>query len=243
MLPQDTGEPTTLGQREPVGGVNGVQASAVDDARSQGTPAPEPVSIPDGQERPLDGKRELRAALRGDVRAFAALVRKLSWWLSARYALRSATSTGRWVKTEGRPVVRNGGIFTIGERAYFVSTIVRSEFVIYRGGRLEIGARTFVNYGCSIAVQKHISIGSDCLIGPYVNILDNQYHSLLDRTASPPSQQVIIGNNVWIGTRAIILPGVTIGDHAVIGAGAVVTRDVPARSVAAGNPARVLRTF
>ena len=74
-------------------------------------------------------------------------------------------------------------------------------------------------------------------------MIDNAYHDLDDHSITPPSRPIIVGDNVWIGTRAIILPGVTIGDGAVIGAGAVVTKDVPARSVAAGNPARILRTL
>lgn len=241
MLPQDIADSEAL---DPVASVNGgSQPSARDEQPPIAETEAQPAILSADHERPLDGKRELRAAMRGDVRALGALLRKLSWWLTARSALRKATSVGRWVKAEGRPVVRNGGTFIVGDRAYLVSTIVRSEFVIYPGARLEIGARSFVNYGCSLAAHERIVIGKDCLIGPYVNILDNEYHSLLDHSKRPPSKHVVIGDNVWIGTRAIILPGVTIGDYAVIGAGAVVTHDVPARSVAAGNPARVLRTF
>ncbi|MSP43448.1 MAG: CatB-related O-acetyltransferase [Alphaproteobacteria bacterium] len=101
------------------------------------------------------------------------------------------------------------------------------------------------------------SIGAFCAIGPEVLIYGQAEHPL-DRPSSypfrsphfmadaPPAEPVTrgpvrIGNDVWIGSRAIILSGVTIGDGAVIGAGAVVTRDVPAYGVAAGNPARVLR--
>ena len=80
-------------------------------------------------------------------------------------------------------------------------------------------------------------IGADCSLGPYTNILDNDFHSIEDRRRIPESQPVLIGDNVWIGSRVIILPGITIGNDAVVGAGAVVTRDVPPRTVVAGNPA------
>jgi acetyltransferase-like isoleucine patch superfamily enzyme len=241
MPSRDTGDSAAIERLAAADGARGDRASSPDAPRVAAEAAS--VSPAHEQEPPLEGKRELRAAQRGDLRALGRLVRKLSWWLNARYRLRRATAIGRWVKVEGRPVIRNRGTLIIGDRAHLNSTIVRSELVTYSGGRLEIGARTFVNYGCSIAAHERISIGRNCLIGPYVNIIDNQYHSLLDRMTRPPSSPVVIGDNVWIGTRAIILPGVTIGDHAVIGAGAVVTHDVPARSVAAGNPARVLRTF
>ena len=131
----------------------------------------------------------------------------------------------------------------IGERVIIQSTTVRCELVTYGGGRLEIGDRTWIGYGCSIAAHLHIRVGSDCHIGPYTNILDNSYHDVEDHHLTPPSRPVEIGDNVWIGTRVIILPGVTIGDGAVIGAGAVVTKSVPARSVAAGNPAHVIRAL
>lgn len=131
----------------------------------------------------------------------------------------------------------------LGERVIIQSTTVRSELVTYRGGQLEIGDRTWIGYGCSVSAHEHVRIGKNCHIGPYTNILDNNYHDVKDHNVMPPSRPVMIGDDVWIGTRVIILPGVTIGDGAVIGAGAVVTKSVPARSVAAGNPARVIRTL
>ena len=108
-------------------------------------------------------------------------------------------------------------------------------------GRLIIGDRAFINYGVDIAATGLVTIGADCLIGTHVSIIDNAFHDVVDRQQVPPPQPVIIGDNVWIGNRAIILPGVTIGDGAVVGAGSVVTRDVAARTVVAGNPARVVR--
>lgn len=195
------------------------------------------------QVRPLEGYYQLRSLLRGNLRMLGPLLSKSREALAARYYLRACTQLGRYVRVAGRPFVLNAGIMTIGERTIIQSTTVRSELIAYSGGRLEIGPRTWIHYGCSIAAHESIRIGADCHIGPYTNIIDNAYHDIEDHLATPPSLPVIIGDNVWIGTRVIILPGVTIGDRAVIGAGAVVTKDVPSRSVAAGNPARVLRSF
>lgn len=89
-----------------------------------------------------------------------------------------------------------------------------------------------------------ISIGRETLVGAECLIMDSDFHGL-PLTANRPARSapVVIGERVFIGTRSIILKGVTIGDGAVIGAGSVVTSDVPAHSLAAGNPARVVRNF
>jgi maltose O-acetyltransferase len=72
-------------------------------------------------------------------------------------------------------------------------------------------------------------------------VMDNNQHDVVRHTELPPSGPVVIEDNVWIGSKVVILPGVRIGSRAVIGAGSIVTKDVPPRCVAAGNPARVLR--
>lgn len=109
------------------------------------------------------------------------------------------------------------------------------------GGVIEIGSGSFINYGSIITAYERVQLGSECLVGHHVTIMDNSEHDLLERGRPGPSRPVRIGRRVWLCDRAIVLPGVTIGDGAVIGAGAVVTKDVPAWSVVAGNPARVIR--
>ncbi|MFB9376983.1 sugar O-acetyltransferase [Kineococcus gynurae] len=121
---------------------------------------------------------------------------------------------------------------------------VRPPVHVDYGTWVSIGAGTFVNYGLVALDVARITIGADCAIGPNVQLL-TPTHPLdpdLRRAKLEAAKPIVIGDNVWIGGGAIVLPGITIGDHAVIGAGAVVTRDVPARSVAVGNPARVVRT-
>lgn len=108
------------------------------------------------------------------------------------------------------------------------------------GGELVIGERVFVNQGASVVAHMSISVGDDCRIGDFAAIYDSDHHPLEQGTETRRAP-VVIGRNVWIARGAVVMPGVTIGDHAVVGAGAVVTRDVPPRSLVAGNPARVVR--
>lgn len=112
-----------------------------------------------------------------------------------------------------------------------------------------------IGSSCSFGAYNHITcanrvvIGDSCLTGKWVTITDNSHGETdYDSLCMPPNKRpvtskgpVVIGNNVWIGDKATILPGVTIGDGAVIAANAVVTKDVPAYSVAAGNPARIIK--
>jgi acetyltransferase-like isoleucine patch superfamily enzyme len=101
-----------------------------------------------------------------------------------------------------------------------------------------IGDRTFVNRRTEFVCGESITVGTDCAISWDVCITDTDSHSLDGGQRTSP---VIIGNRVWIGARAMILKGVTIGDGAVVAANSVVTRDVPPRTLVGGSPARVLR--
>lgn len=163
--------------------------------------------------------------------------------LAARYYLRRCARVGLWTRLEGRPRIYSAGTIIIGERVRIHSTTVPIELAAMNGGTIEIGDRTFLNYGVSISAHKLVRIGKRCLLGAYVNILDNNWHDIVDRALVPPSQPVVLEDNVWLGNRVIVLPGVMIGHDSVVGAGAVVTKSIPPRSVAVGNPARVIRTF
>ncbi len=109
-----------------------------------------------------------------------------------------------------------------------------------RAARVSIGALTFINRRSEIIAVDSVSIGERCAISWDVSITDTDGHQLshVDTSTAP----VTIGNHVWIGARATILKGVTIGDGAVIAAGSIVTRDVPAHTLVAGAPAKVVRT-
>ncbi|WP_236683191.1 sugar O-acetyltransferase [Demequina sediminicola] len=120
---------------------------------------------------------------------------------------------------------------------------IRPPLHVDYGSNIHIGDRTWINYNLVALDPVSIHIGDDVLIGPNVQLL-TPTHPIdpdLRRAKWEAAEPITIGDNVWIGGGAIVCPGVTIGDHAVIGAGAVVVKDIPAYSVAVGNPARVVR--
>lgn len=143
----------------------------------------------------------------------------------------------------------NGGFHTMEESRELFSELIGKPvdeafglfppFYTDCGKNITIGKRVFINEGCCFQDQGGIEIGDDCLIGQQVVI------ATLNHDLNPASRKdmlpkpVKVGKNVWIGAHATILPGVTVGDDAVIAAGAVVTKDVPANTVVAGVPAKI----
>ncbi|MCH6197817.1 sugar O-acetyltransferase [Corynebacterium mastitidis] len=111
------------------------------------------------------------------------------------------------------------------------------------GKNIHLGEDVFINSGCRFQDQGGITLGDRVLIGHNV-VIATLHHGMApgDRAHLEP-RPVRIASDVWIGAGAIILPGVSVGEHAVVGAGSVVTRDVPARTVVAGNPARPIRSL
>jgi acetyltransferase-like isoleucine patch superfamily enzyme len=105
-----------------------------------------------------------------------------------------------------------------------------------------IGARVFINQGVNIYATSRVEIGADTRLADLACVYDTDFHSVAPDMPTRTAP-VRIGRNAWIGRAAIILPGVTIGEHAVVAAGSVVTRDVRPRTVVAGNPASELREF
>jgi acetyltransferase-like isoleucine patch superfamily enzyme len=124
-----------------------------------------------------------------------------------------------------------------------VEVLQDSWLIAHPGNSLVLGDRVFISQHCT--VSGSVRIGDDTLIGGYVTIIDGNH--VTGDTARPIAAQggvqkpIEIGSDVWIGSNAVILQGVRIGDHAVVAANATVTRDVPAWSVVGGTPARVLR--
>lgn len=105
---------------------------------------------------------------------------------------------------------------------------------------IKIGERTAIMNGCEIIARNSITIGADCQIGPHTLIYDSDFHGIDPKHRDQPGETspVVIGDNVWIGSRALILKGISVGRDAVIAAGSVVTKDVPAGTIVAGNPAK-----
>jgi acetyltransferase-like isoleucine patch superfamily enzyme len=157
--------------------------------------------------------------------------------LKIRYKARIPLS----VRLFGRIYFRADGDVEFGNGVCLVGTVVPIEIVSHKGSHISIGDHTFINYGASITAYQQIKIGRHCLLGHHLLILDKNEHRFKQGEVAPLAAPVIIEDNVWIGAHTIILPGVRIGHNAAIGAGSVVTKDVPQKCLAAGNPARVLR--
>jgi maltose O-acetyltransferase len=121
---------------------------------------------------------------------------------------------------------------------------IRPPLYVDYGSHLHVGDRTFVNFGLTALDVAPIRIGADVMMGPNVQLLTPTHPIDPEprRAKWEAALPITIGDNVWIGGMAVICPGVTVGANSVIGAGAVVTKDVPPDVVVAGNPARVIRS-
>ncbi len=120
---------------------------------------------------------------------------------------------------------------------------VNPPFYCDYGSHIEVGKNFFANYNCTILDVAKVSIGDNCFMAPNVAIYTAGHPIYPDvRSAMwEYGKQVTIGDNVWIGGNTVICPGVNIGSNVIIGAGSVVTKDIPDWAVAAGNPCKLLR--
>jgi acetyltransferase-like isoleucine patch superfamily enzyme len=109
--------------------------------------------------------------------------------------------------------------------------------------KVDIGNNCFFNHGVNISAVKSITIGDDTRIGDNVIVFDSDFHCVDQQQITPKVLPIVIGRNVWIGANAIILAGSKIGDHSVIGAGSVITGEVPSKTVFAGNPAKKIKNI
>lgn len=154
-----------------------------------------------------------------------------------------------YIKGTGSVVIGDHFLYTNGDSINPICRNIRGCINTVRQGHVIIGDHVGISSACIWAKEKieignHVNIGGDCLI------MDTDAHPIdyLERrkpvtTENTPSSPVQIKDDVWIGARCIILKGVTIGERTVIGAGSVVTTDIPADCIAAGNPCRVIRTI
>lgn len=123
------------------------------------------------------------------------------------------------------------------------NAFVNPPFYCDYGSHIEVGKNFFANYNCTILDVAKVVIGDNCQMAPGVSIYTagHPIHPDVRNTQYEYGIEVTIGDNVWIGGNTIICPGVHIGSNTVIGAGSVVTKDIPDWAVAAGNPCRVIR--
>lgn len=203
----------------------------------------DPTGQPDVLAAELAGPFQLPRPYRGYLASPALTLQKVREWITASWYLRKCTRVGRWTRMSGRAYVVNRGEMVLGNQVLIHSDFARTVLVASRGARLEIGDRTVINYGSDISATACVSIGSDCLIGTHVTILDSDYHDPADHSREPEGRPVTIEKGAWIGNRAVVLPGVTIGEGSTVGAGSVVMTNVPPRSLVMGNPARVIKNL
>jgi acetyltransferase-like isoleucine patch superfamily enzyme len=176
-------------------------------------------------------------------------LRKVFW---VEPVLRSVcTEVGHGLRADRLPYMRGKGELKIGNN---VNLSGRSSFTFMRGmpeiPSIVIGDNVFIGNGCVVAAGTTISIGNNCLISGGARIQDNDGHLLDaerrrvgDRISPDDAKLITIEDDVWIGANVIVLKGVRIGKRAIVGAGAVVTHDVPPDTVVAGNPAVVVKTL
>lgn len=119
------------------------------------------------------------------------------------------------------------------------STTVFTPFHTNFGKHIRFGRNVFINHACSFLDLGGITIEDEVMIGPRVNITSENHPVEVDKRKTLVPKEVVVKNNAWIGSAATIMPGITIGENAVVAAGAVVTKNVPDNTVVAGVPAKV----
>lgn len=166
-------------------------------------------------------------------------VLNLLWrWLRARWTFRRAAALGNLIFQNGSLKLRQEGSLRIGNRVRFWSTIVPAHVRIGPGAALEIADNCYIN-GSIIAAHESIRIDKGVYLAPMAHISDS--YAFGTPEASLNTAAIHIKENAWIATRAVILPGLTIGRGAVVAVGAMVTADVPDRALVGGVPAKVIR--
>jgi len=161
-------------------------------------------------------------------------------WARGRHAevdpLACARRVGAAPVVLGSPIVECDDL-EIGDRFQIWSA--HRQTLVSGPGRIRIGNGVFINAGVVVYSEVSVTIGNDVALANEAYVMDTSSHGIEGRP--PKAAAVSIGDGTWVGARAIVLPGVTIGRRVVVGAGAVVTRDVPDEVMVAGNPARVVR--
>ena len=152
----------------------------------------------------------------------------------------SAVFKPRFVKVFGANVSIGNFPTIIGEQDALIQ--LTSWDVGEWEGEIDIGDYALISPGVRILAAKRVSIGDACMFGHGAYITASDWHGIYDRTEVVGSpKEVVLEKNVWIGDSAIVCKGVTIGENSIIGAGSVVTKDVPKNSVYAGNPAKLVK--
>ncbi len=147
--------------------------------------------------------------------------------------------------------VKNSGTISIGSKCFIgkyaricsYELTLQTGIVKYKGGNISIGNNFCAQNNLYIFALENVFIGNDVLIGSFVTIIGNDHVIKPGEYPTVEAKTITIGNNVWIAEKAVILKGVTIGDYVVIGAGSIVTHDIPSYCMAVSNPAKVIKKF
>ncbi len=160
-------------------------------------------------------------------------------WTAAEPRSTSVSRVSDGVRAIGKPhVVIDRGTLILGEDCVIRSIVARTELYVGPGATMVLGRKVHVNSGCSFSALARVEIGDRVEIAPHVTIQDNSFHDLYDRARLPESSPVVVEDDVWLAANCTLLPGVRVGRGAVVGAHAVVTRDVEPFCVVAGVPAQ-----
>jgi len=161
---------------------------------------------------------------------------RLSVWFGGFKLRNKAKFVGKNVFCIGKMTLKIKGDLRIGNKSIFRSDFQNTRLAIGKNASLIIGKSCFMN-SVIIAANNQIEIGDHCRFGPFVHLMDSDFHDLNDRTKAGKSAPIVIENEVQLGARVIVLRGVTIGNGAVVLPGSVVTKDVLAGTKVAGIPA------
>jgi acetyltransferase-like isoleucine patch superfamily enzyme len=170
--------------------------------------------------------------------------RKIDWSTSVRKCKHATIAISHYsrIAEMGKIVVYDGGTLVIGEN----TSIDRlCEIIIEKDSSLKIGDNVFIGSHANIRVTGNMEIGNDCRIAQFVSLINGNYgfvkKDILIRNQQYEKGFLLIEDDVWIGVGSIILPNLTISKGAVLGAGTVISKDVPEYSVVVGNPQKIIK--
>lgn len=183
-----------------------------------------------------DGRSQRERMLAGDL--YIADDPELAAEMQRAARLTRRFNTGDPSDLQAQAAILRELLGSLGEGA-----VIRPPLSCDYGYQIHIGQGTFINYGAVFLDVAPVTIGEDVQVGPNVQFLTATHpvDAATRRAKWESARPITIADNVWLGGGVIILPGISIGENTVVGAGAVVTKDLPANVVAVGNPARVVR--
>lgn len=163
--------------------------------------------------------------------------------VNAKLYFRKYKNIGKLVRLRGRPRIEGNGEIELGNEVTIWSHVHKTHISVGRNAKLVVGNNTFINSGSIISVRHGVTIGNNCQIANQVIIMDSDFHGVKKRDEAEKPSPIFIEDDVWLAARSIVLKGVRIGQGAVVGAGAVVTKDIPPFTLVGGIPAKVIKAL